>query len=987
MSESATLFSIASGEPFIDQLVGTLVDPSLRAQIFGEGPLHDFTLLLPTHRAVETVSRALLEQSGGALLMPRLHALGAPEALGVDVLTADQSYIAEAIGEHERHFYLAALIDRWMVERGHAQSPALSASLAHGLTQFLDEAQGDHVDWEGLRDLVPDDLAKNWQETLAFLAIITEHWPDYLIAEGRLDPVDRRDRLLEGLAELWRQHPPSGPVLAAGSTGSQPATARLLSVIAHLPRGAVILPGLDLLSSDALFEQMQNEDSHPQTAMAQLLASMQVDRRQVRAWPHPQQMQRRAEIVEREKLLHIAMMPASETGDWQNLRTKINFDAALAGVHYLEAPEPRAEAGAIALIVREAIETADKTAALVTPDRNLARRVATELRRWGIRVDDTAGQALRQTQAAKVILLMVQAVTRSFEPVALLALLKHPWIFDDDPAIHQQLLALEAECLRGPRRYDGLSELRHLISARSKSDDLEKGMTHIIDRLEDALAPLIAMRQAPIGCSLFLDRIEQACHAACGSPDKLSRDDAGRHILTLFAQVRAQSGFEPERMLEDWVELLTQWLDQASYHASAVTTHPRIAIWGQLEARLMKADLVILGGLNEGSWPPATETGPWLSRPMRDRLGMRAPERRIGLAAHDFVQNACAGEVVLSRSLKIDGVPTLAARWIRRLHALSSDLPQQSVQKYLDWWRAIDQFPAEKGELPRGPAARPAPRPPKAARPRQLSVTQIETLITDPYQIYARHILRLRDWEAVNAPITAAHRGQLVHRVLEIFTSRFPDHLPDNSAEEMMKIADEIGPHYGVSSFWQPRLRAIWQWAAEFEQKARRDVVEMMTEKNGLLKRVIDDVPVTLTARADRLDRLRDGTVRIIDYKTGALPSTQDVENYYALQLPLEAAMLQEGGFEGLPHHTVSALTYLRLHGGLPAGEQRDDACDVDHIHGAVEAMEKIWAYYLDPDHPFLPRIRPNSRNYISAYDHLSRIDEWGVAEDGGEGA
>jgi ATP-dependent helicase/nuclease subunit B len=986
------LFTIAPGAPFLRCIARGLCDVETRNTLFGDIPLHDFTIFLPTQRAVQGLGDAIFEESrakAGAIFLPQLVALGDFDASLSDegLFAPKQSAgLLPAIGTYHRQFFLAQAILKWSTVQGQAMSLPQAMQVGRDLASFLDQAQADEVDWAGLTDLVPTEMAQNWEATLDFLAILTRQWPAYLQTTGLMDPVQRRNQAIDDLIASWQSLPPHRPVLAVGSTGSVAATARLLAAIARLPCGAVVLPGLDVAAPDTIWHDMISDPTHPQTSMARWLSSLGVERKQVRPWPNSPASNARAEF------LNWSLVPVDHTGDWNHLASNIDRDAAIANLSLLEAPDPRAEAGAIAVMMREILETADETAALVTSDRNLARRVASELRRWNIQVDDSAGAALRQTEAGSLLLLLLQGVLEGFKPVPLLALLKHPWCcLDVDRTQHlQNVRALEAVVLRGPV---AISKIEDVISALARHDaqlplkalpDVTvEALQDFLHRLRLAVEPILSLRRETLTASQLFSALRAALDAL-GSGDTMSfvTLQGGDEVLSFLEKIEADAEIAPAATLEAWAKLLDLWLDATPFYRSS-GREARLFIWGPLEARLLTADLVILGGLNEGSWPPQVETGPWLSRPMRSAMGMNQPERRIGLAAHDFVQNASAPRVVLSRAQKVDGAPTIAARWLRRMTTLAGDLPRDFAAQRLSWWLALDH--ADRLT----PAARPNPKPDLAARPSGLSVTRLEALLVDPYRIYASHILNLREWEDVGASPQARHRGSFLHDILEKFVDRYPDTLPEDVEAEVMAIAEDMLRDPLLASegmaISRARLRAAISWMAAYETSRRHDLRKSYSELTGHMQLPIAGAPFTISAKADRIDALQSGGYRILDYKTGIPPSDSDLENLFSLQLVLEAAILRAGGFKDLPAGLAERLDYIRLSGGFPPGELHPHDVDAAMIDKALAGVENLITLYRDPEQGYISQLRPKRISFPSAYDHLARVAEWSSQGGGDE--
>ena len=419
--------------------------------------------------------------------------------------------------------------------------------------------------------------------------------------------------------------------------------------------------------------------------------------------------------------------------------------------------------------------------------------------------------------------------------------------------------------------------------------------------------------------------------------------------------------------------------------------HPRLAIWGPLEARLQQADLLILGGLNEGKWPPETETDPWLSRPMRQRFGLPLPERRVGLSAHDFVQSASAPEVVLTRALKVDGTPTVASRWLLRLETLvgpPQDAEATRAARYVGWMHRLDW----DGEA--RPVAPPAFAPPIAARPRELSATDVELLVRNPYGLFAKKILRLRPLDPIDAAPGAADRGSFIHEALDAFVTAYPDDLPDDPIEALHELGKKA---FGdtleeplVAAFWWPWFEQIAAWFVDFERDRRQTTKTVASESKGSWTFESSGGPVTISAKADRIDQLPDGTFSVIDYKTGAVPRQEDVKLGLSPQLPVEAVIVEAGGFEGVVPAPVSELAYWKLGGAAPGKLHpirldKDDGEMADLIAQARKGIEAIINAFDNAKTPYLCRPRPFAEPRFDDYEHLARFKEW-AAEGEAEG-
>ena len=1034
---TSRIWSIAVGRSFLDTLAAALLDGKL-PHAEGRPPdrlkLAAMTILLPTHRAVRALQDAFLRAAKGrALLLPRLvpisdtdedQGLLADLAGGASPLGAEFT-LPPAIGNLERQLALTRLVLAWsrrmtvpqsgpdgelapVISMG-AATPAQAAHLAADLARLMDMVETEDRSLDGLAELVPADFSEHWQRTINFLEIVTQYWPAHLSEEKLLSPVQRRNRLIRAEAERLKRSAPTDPVIVAGVTGSVPATVDLMRAVAALPAGAIVIPGLDRTLDDASWLEVGAHPEHPQHGLAKLLGSLGVVRAAVGEVAGPSSPHAEARTV----FLSEAMRPAGATGNWESYIANADrrgIRASLAGVSRIDAPSAADEAEVIALMMREALETPGRTAALVSPDRLLARRVAIRLESWGITVDDSAGRPLAKTPPGAFLDLIAAAVASRFAPTDVMALLKHPLtrlglsVRDARRAAR----TLELAALRTIYLGDGLDGLEKNL-ARARRETLDhirrdraarrlwdadwENARDLVQRLRDATAPLttLAAEGAPRPLHAFAAAHRAAAEAIARGADEtpLSRlwdGEAGEAADQLLDALDDASLPAPEIGPDDYPDFY-RTLTTGVTVRPRVAVHPRLSIWGPYEARLQQPDLVILGSLNEGTWPAAADPGAWLNRPMRAKLGLPAPEDAIGRAALDVTGLFGAAKVVLTRAGRVDGAPTVPSRWLMRIDALLGGMGLTDAlrpeQPWLNWARArdrIDHAPA--------PVRAPEPRPTLRLRPRRLSVSDIELWIKNPYGLYARHILGLEALSPLGAAPGPREKGIIIHDALSRFTRTYDKVLPDDIAGALMQAADAALADYAanarVRAFWRPRIARFADWFAATEPARRNGVARIATEVAG--SRVLDAPggPFTLRARADRIDVSPAGLV-ITDYKTGAPPSNTAVLAGIAPQLPLEAAIATHGGFAGVDAATVTGLRYIRATGGEPAGKEhlvRTD--DADTLGAACFAeLAKLVAAYDDEARAYTA-IRRARFNY--AYDdfaHLARVAEWNGGDDG----
>ncbi len=959
----------------------------------GDDPLQaaDGLFLVPTRRAARSLAGAFLRVSEGRpLLAPRIVALGGLDEAPLALSGALD--IPPAVPPARRLAVLTTLILKMGGRNGAPAEADRAWVLAVELANLLDEAARAEVDLAAaLPGAVGEAFAAHWQVTLEFLSIVTVAWPAWLAEEGLTDVAERQTRLLDAQTRAWRANPPLTPVIAAGTTGAIPAVGRLLRLVAHLPDGLVVLPGLDRALDAASWDAL--DSSHPQASLRALLAAMQVRREDVRDWSDISPAAAPPVCPPmRIATLRTALLPAASLSAWQSA-TGLDGD----GLRLLEPADQQEEAQAIALVLREALERPGARAALVTPDRELARRVSAELLRFGVLADDSAGEPLAEVPAAVFLRLLAEAVAEDLRPVPLLSLLKHPLCAAGLPPAECRAAArqLERECLRGPRPGPGIEGLR----VRAKTGRDKTG--GFLDRLAACLRPLLTLVEQPDATpDLALTALLEAAEKLAGTDDtsgasRLWAGEDGEALAQHLSALHDALPILPPQHARTLPGLLDAVLDgptvrsRRSLRGRGGREHPRVFIWGLLEARLQTADVIVLGGLTEGVWPQTAESGPWMNRPMRAAVGLPSPEERIGLSAHDFVMSSCAAPLaVLSAPRRRASAPAVAARWLVRLEALLGADRKLQRHDAAQWCRLLD-----RPDGPPVPVLPPAPAPDVALRPRRLSVTEIETWLRDPYAIYARHILRLRRLDPLEQSADAADYGSIVHAGLGRFFARIGLGWPADAARQltadMDAALDDAHMRPALAAWWRPRLRRIAVWAAEAEadRRAAGRPLVLCPEKPGEWIFAAPAGPFTLHGRADRLERRPDGAIAILDYKTGQPPNSRQVEEGRSPQLPLEAAMAEAGAFGPELTGPVTELVYWHISGGFEPGLNlplfRGKADKIAEVSAtASESLQALVASFDNAGRAYLSQPSPGAAPRFSDYARLARVSEWAAAEE-----
>ncbi len=988
-------FTIAAHRPFLQDLAAGLW--RALSPLGPQAALSDALVLLPNRRAVRGLTEAFVAHAGGGgVLLPQMRAIGdldeGEPPFEPGDLTLD---LPPAIGAERRRFELAGLVAAHAdLLTPSALGAASALDFADAVGALLDSLQIEKVAWPAdSLDLAPPDMAEHWAVSAKFLDAVLAAWGERLAELGVMDVSARRVAVTRRLIERWEAGPPAGVVVAAGSTGSTKATADLLATISRAPKGLVVLPGLDRSLADAAWAQI--DDQHPQGALSRLLLRAGIERGEVRPWDPAAE----SEVAGRwrRRLINEALRPPEATADWleviDNLRREAvgGGDPIAEGLKGLTVIAARAEeetAAAAAALLREALETPGRTAALVTPDAGLARRVQARLTRWGVRPDSSVGESLAASPAGTLAGLLARAAADPLDAVLLLAIVKHPLARLDmtERGAASETLERWGLRVRRPRAWRDIEEwLTEANDQGRLSDAATAGAAELLSRLKDALAPLVAnagatAHERTLGLVAALERLATGPD---GETD-LWRGAAGEALSRLFSSLLHDSEALPPMSPSAFAELIDGLMARTPLRRGGAS-HPRLAILGVLEARLINPDLTILAGLEEGVWPSAAPGDPFLSRPMRTALGLPPPERRIGLAAHDFAQAAAAPEVVLLHTQTREGAPSVKSRWLWRLEALvkGAGLTLLERGEALDWARRLDA-PLSDPPASLRSAPRPSPTPPVAVRPNKLSVTAIERWVRDPYSIYAQSVLRLRALERPGAEPDARARGTAIHAAFERFAREHPDGLPSDGERVFgAMLIDELRKA-GMAEAQLVRERALADntaaWAMGFEA-ARRAGAVIHVELRGEMTLGSGQRAFTLTARADRIE-VRGETADILDFKTGATPSGKQVKAFLAPQLTLTAAILAAGGFLQIGACTPGQLLYVRVRGGRIAGQELPvDGGDAPALAAdALDRLQKMIEIYSRESQPYLSWTAPQFiGKYGADYDQLARLWEWAV--------
>ena len=957
------LFGLPPGTDFPAELIAGMLH---RMSDMPPEAMASTTLILNTQRMRRRVTEILA--GSGCRFLPRLKLV---TEIGSDMA---EIMLPPAISPLRRRLDLTVLLDALLKTEDTLFPRNSLFDLADSLADLIDEMQGEGVSPERIAALNVAEHSAHWARTQRFLSIVTQ------ALSGDVPDTEARQRLaVTALIAGWQAKPPDGPVILAGSTGSRGTTALLMQAVARLPNGFVVLPGFDFDLPGSVWASMTDAlaaEDHPQYRFRRLLDALGAEHSAVLPWtvaPPP--------APDRNRLISLSLRPAPITDQWLKDGPALpDLRPATGEMTLIEAPSERGEALAIALILRQAAETGIK-AALVSPDRNLTRRVAAVLDRWGIRPDDSAGQPLALSAPGRFLRHIAGLFGRKLTADVLLTVLKHPLCFSGADRGTHLLLTRELELdirRKGPAFPDAKA-----LTAWASAQKSESAMPWAA-----IIAQTICGRETVSDMALSAHVIPHRHiaetlargFAADGAGDLWDKA-AGIEALAAMTELESNADAGCDMSAADYDRLFSAVLQRREVR-DAPQVHPNIMIWGTLEARVQGAELVILGGLNDGVWPPQAPPDPWLNRQMRKDAGMLLPERRIGLSAHDYQQAVAAKTVILTRPLRNADAETVPSRWLNRLTNLMRGLPTCNGPEALDtmlrrgaeWLALAGAFEAPAAQI--APAPRPSPRPPVSARPKRLSLTQIEKLIRDPYAIYARHILRLRKLDPLRHEPDPRLRGEVLHSILETFVKAAKTAPADKAL--LLTISDDVLADRVV---W-PTARAIWR--ARIDRAAEAFIAfsastggtPVAIEEMGAI--VFGEPAFTLYGKPDRIDQLPDGSLHLIDYKTGDPPSVQK-QKTFEKQLLLAAAMAERGGFSGLDPSPVSKITYVGIKGDV---KQVDTDLTPEEITVIWTDFQKLIHAYARPTQGYSARRAMFETARPSDYDHLSRYGEWDISDD-----
>lgn len=976
---AAKIYNVNAGESFAD----VLAEHFLKEYKNRPEELSKVLFLLPNRRACQSLSEAFVRAKGlEPTILPQIMPIADVEEDEVFLTGSSEvlQNLAPEISKTERALIFTRLIMQKPADLGLGHlSLAQAYALAENLADLIDLSYNENLDFSRLDNIVPAEYAAHWQESLKLLSIITEFWPHILDERGVVDASFRRNQLLKAELAVWRHSQTSQKIVVAGTTAAYPILKELVKTVADLPNGEVWLYGLDNCLEDSGWQAI--DENHPQFELKELLEYLQINRAEVRNVPNK-------EFTERERLVSEIMRPAPSSGEWRTLSAHPFSKETFDGIHLLNCDDIRQEAKAIALLIRRTLDIPEKTAALVTMDRNLARRVVSELKKWNIIADDSAGQPLGLSPIGGYLRLIMNVLENNFSQVSMLSLFKHPFTScgKNSAEFNQFVRNLELGWRKNKNFPDDNAEKRYLEYMRPLESFLAE-----IKKIMQPLAELYKQPEVSVSefFSCHIKTAENLADTDIKSGDKIIwKNDAGAVAAKFVSEFVQKSELLGNIKPCDYLPLLECLLSEHNVRVR-YGMHPRVKILGPIEARLTQFNVTIIGEVNEGVWPKLPSADLWMSRPMKKDFGFPLPERSIGVTAADFAHLLNSENVYLTRAERVDGTPTNKSRWWLRLEtvlAANFGNKKEDKEKYAFLYDNKYSLWAKYAERAAKmlPIKSPCPCPPVAARPRKLSAVNFEMLMRDPYTIFAKYILNLYPLEELDSDVGYSDYGNIVHKVIQKFNNIYnTGKYPENAGERLLKMgkdefaANNIGAD--IKAFWWPKFVKTIEWLTAAEKTYRGDILKVHNEVCGSMNFDSAGGKFTITAKADRIDETKDGRLNVLDYKTGKARSVKEIITGMAPQLPIEGLIAESGGFSEIPAKKVAGLRYWRL------GREEIAANEEQSRKGLEKTLlylQTLIMHFDNESTPYFAKPNPSDAPSYSDYDHLSRFLEWSVRDE-----
>ncbi|MDD2840480.1 MAG: double-strand break repair protein AddB [Rickettsiales bacterium] len=958
------IFNIESGFDFLSRVADFAVEKAN-----GDLALSNWTILLPSRRSCNELKRIFLEKSGGAILLPKIKAIGDidyDDLLLKQFNSDDFNEFVEFSSNTSRVKYKILLIKellKWSKLSNkelfkNANIEQIS-NLALELEKFLNEVVKSGLNLDNLdKEVVDDEYSKHWQEILSFLQNFGKKWNKFVEENNIISTLSFKTKMIEFNAKFFEKNKPTNPIIIAGVNGNVRAVSELIKNLIKYDNCYFIFKGLDKNLSDVEWEKINI--FHPQYYFKNLLKFINFERLVVK----------NIGVGEKNKLglaLSYSMLPYFYTYKWQD-KLALN-EQDLKNISKIECDGSFEELNVISCILKYNHEISEKTMAVITTDENFANRLEIKLDNLGLKVNNAFGNKISRTEFVKYLFLIIDVIKSDFETIALLSLLKHRFsLFGyEKEELNNLIMKLEDDILRGYGNI-GLKGILKRINDKIDGDELKLFFEKIVNFLKFKnnktftetlknhikIAEVIASNNNTDSSNIFY-----------------SNEKNGDEVLNFFNELIIESEEYGEvKDINEYSYLLDYLIAENSY-VEKYTMHPTISIISPQEARLIKYDLVIISNLNDGSFPPHITTDPWMSKSMRKNFGLAEKEEIIGAYAYDFVELLNNNEIILTRALKDGGVPTTKSKYLMRLETFLScqDLKIQENSIWKEVFKVMNRVDEKKT------INRPKPTPPLNERPKELYATKIEKLINNPYDIYVEKILKLKRKENFYEDKIFAVFGSAVHEALENYIKNYDSLNKDKLFEELIKFGKISFEKHFVNEISRElffvRFINIAKWFIREDEAIRQSGYKVFAER--IEKYHFEDLNFTIAGKIDRIEESEAGNINIVDYKTGTAPTQAEVKSGNKPQLSIEAVILSNQGKK------VEKLAYWVIK-GKNSEEIKNIKVDIDELTAKAEdGLKKLITYFNEFEHSYIATCYElANRQYSSDYKHLSRVEEWG---------
>ena len=961
---SQNIFASNVGCNFSDEFVDGF---NHRFKSFPPEYIANITLFVNTKRLLESIKKSFLIRSPGFL--PKIFSITDLRALAIE------HTLPGLLNLQKEQLNLNELIKEYLALSPSTSPISASYELANDLMNLRNEMYSENVSVEKLRSLSKENISSHWQYSLEFLNVIFGYWSKD-IDDVPIEAINLE--IISILNKKWRLNPPKYPLIIAGSTGSRGITKSFIKLVSKQQKGLIVLPGFDFSQSDKVWDSFQKSndfEDHPQFRYFELLNELSINPKNIKNWKAE-----KISLTPRNQLVSLALRPAPVTDQWLEEGPKLTeLNSATSGLTLIEAPTSRDEANAIALCIRKAVKD-NKSISLITPDRNLLRQVNAALGRWNLIPDNVAGKSLSVTPTGIFLRQIIRLIGQEITAENLIPLLKNP-LTNSGGAERGKHMNLVRSIELNLRKKQNTSEEIHEFLSKKLNEPENSSDSSWLHWIQNNLESLQTMKTASL--TEFLEVLiltsEKFSNGPLEKEGLLWLENSGEHAKNVLNDLLNAGSNIKILDISEFSNILNFILNKEVVRET-VNAHPLIKFWGTLDTRISNTEITILGGMNEGIWPQIKNTDHWLNRSMRKEAGLLSQERKVGLLAHDFQQGINNNTVIITRSERIDDTPSIPSRWLNRITNLLKGLGSDG-RNQLDEMKTRGNFwlnLAKAVEEPKQnltPAKRPSPVPPLAVRPKNLSVTQIETLIRDPYSIYARHVLKLKKLQPLKKQANVLLRGNVIHKIMQNFSEQTKNDLKLINSLELIKLSDDIFskevPWPAIRSVWKIQFKKTIPLFLEAEKLRRQNASPLFFEHPG--STFLSEVGITLTAIADRIDKNKLNELLIYDYKSGKPPTLKQLEIFHK-QLILEALIAENGGFKNIPAAPVISICYISLNNAHPNTEKIIKREDIEKIK---KEIAQLVSYYNSDITGFTARLRMEKLEIVSDYDHLARYGEW----------